>query len=399
LDAILRHDAELSRPSFLFEGRIKQKIDVELDENAGIKEIQLELSNPDWVTYLAEPISFHPSCLCDGEALPIFDRAVAIDLGEVGVGYAVFDVKTKEVIAQGSKRLPSVAKLPKMVRKGRKNRQPRQGYKQVFSTRLVEARAHAVGELKFFIDNLMNEYQAFPIFESSVPNLQSGSREIETVYKNLMQYYTYSSVSAHKSERVSNWLSADRWEHPYLQVQEKVEKKGKFVIKTDRKGNPIYKKLNLFPGATVNPAGTSQVCSCCGVNIINDIRNHFTQTKEKTVFVDANGCFEVGGHKFVVEKRFTFDDLPEAEAKDLHRRNRRSPWGKKYRAGNYSKSELLRMARMHLRRPHDNLRSKDTSQSQYHCLNADCQHHMHADENAAVNIGVKWLKGARFEFS
>jgi transposase len=45
----------------------------------------------------------------------------------------------------------------------------------------------------------------------------------------------------------------------------------------------------------------------------------------------------------------------------------------------------------HLRRPHDNLRSKDTSQSQFHCVNTACGEHLHADMNAAINIGKKWL--------
>lgn len=392
LDAMLRDDAELSRPSFLFEGRVKQVVSIETDVGGKVTAIKAHLSEPEWVAYLAQPIKFHPSCLSDGESLPIFDRLVAIDLGEVGIGYAVMDVKTGDVLAQGNKRLPSLAKLPSMVRKGRKSRQPRQGYKQVFSTKLIEAREHAVGELKFYIDNLMNEYLAFPIFESSVPNLQSGSREIETVYKNLMQYYTFSSVSAHKVERKSNWLSADKWEHPYLLVQEKVEKKGKFVVKMDKAGNPVYKPLNLFPGATVNPAGTSQTCSCCGVNAIDEIRNHFANSEEKTVFVNGNGEFTLSsGVTLKVEKRFAFDDLPEEEVKDLHRRNRRSPWGKKYRAGNYNEAELLKMTREHLRRPHDNLRSKDTSQSQFHCVNIDCGKHLHADMNAAINIGKKWL--------
>lgn len=394
-DAMFRGDASLSRPSFLFEGRVQQSVDVVLDKDGLVKEFKVSASKPDWVSFLAQPIKLHPSALSQGEVLNIFDRAVAIDLGEVGVGYAVFDARTQKVLAQGTKRLPSLAKLPKMVRHGRKNRQARQGYKQIFSTKLVDARKHAVGELKFFIDNLMNEYGAFPIFESSVPSLQSGSKEIELVYKNLMQYYAFSSVQAHQSERESNWLTGSKWQHPYLETVEKVEKNGKFVIKKDRQGNIKYKELNLFPGTVVNPAYTSQVCSCCGVNPLKEIREYFSSSDEKTVFVDANGEFEVNGHRLLVEKRFAFDDLPELESKDLHRRNRRSPWGKKYRAGHYKEGELIKMVRMHMRRPHDNLRSKDTSQSQYHCLNRQCNHHMHADENAAINIGRKWFKQVR----
>ena len=395
LDALLKEGVELSRPSFLFEGLIQQSIQFNLKKDKVIG-FDVELSEPVWSVYLAQPFSIHPKALSDGEILPIFNNMVALDLGEVGVGFTVFDARTQEIIAQGHKRLPSLAKLPKMVRTGRKNRQPRQGFKQVFSTKLVEARKHAVGELKFLIDNLMNQYQAFPVFESTVPNLQSGSREIETVYKNIMLYYTFSNVSAHKSERSSNWYSADRWEHPFLEVQEKVEKKGKFILKTDQKGNPVYKKLNLFPGAVVNPAGTSQVCSCCGINPYELVREYFRNTEDKTIMLDSNGVITLEkGVQLQLQKRFAVEDLPEEEVKDLRRRNRRLPWGKSYRPGKYKESEILKMLRMSVRRPHDNLRSKDTSQSQYHCANTECGSHQHADINASINIGQKWFKTTR----
>ena len=35
--------------------------------------------------------------------------------------------------------------------------------------------------------------------------------------------------------------------------------------------------------------------------------------------------------------------------------------------------------------------SKDTTQSVYRCAFTDCGHEMHADENAAINIGRKWI--------
>jgi len=35
--------------------------------------------------------------------------------------------------------------------------------------------------------------------------------------------------------------------------------------------------------------------------------------------------------------------------------------------------------------------SKDTTQSVYRCAFTDCGHEMYADENAAINIGRKWI--------
>ena len=53
--------------------------------------------------------------------------------------------------------------------------------------------------------------------------------------------------------------------------------------------------------------------------------------------------------------------------------------------------EMLRATRQCLRFRQESTRSKDTSQSRYRCLFSDCGHEMHADENAAINIGYKWF--------
>ena len=53
--------------------------------------------------------------------------------------------------------------------------------------------------------------------------------------------------------------------------------------------------------------------------------------------------------------------------------------------------EIIKVIKRCLRFKPDSSRSKDTSQSQYRCLYSDCGHAMHADENAAINIGNKWM--------
>lgn len=399
LDAMLHasDDIKLSQPSYIIEGMVKQTVNFEFDAQGKVSGIQVNLSEPKWTTFVSQPISEHPKHASKGEALNFFDRCVAIDLGERGIGYAVYDVRTKEKIAEGYDRLPTLAKLPSLVKSGSKSRNPKQSYKQVFSTRMMQMRDNAIGELKHHINNLMAHYQAFPIFESRLTGFDRADKDIELALNGLLDFYLFNDTATVKSARESNWMSAGSWTHPYLQVPEMVEKSGKFVPKTDKSGNTVYKDLKLFPGVAENPYGTSQECASCRVNPIDAIRNHFKDAgKNTTVAVDHNGQFMLNdGITYQVEKRYAVDDLPQATVKDLHRRNRRMPWGKKYAPGNYSESELMKMMRDHIRRPHDNLRAKGSKASQYHCANTACSCHnqaAHADTNAANNLALKFLR-------
>jgi hypothetical protein len=378
--------SELARPSYLVEGLVKQHLTIENGE------IKVSLDEPEWTLFISQPVNSHPASMTNGEVKSIFDRFVAFDLNEREVGYAVFEMATGQVIQSGTKRIPTLAKLSSFSKKGRKNRDPKQKYAQIFSNKKLKMREHALGELKFFIDNVIDTFDAFPVFESNF-NEGTTARDVEYVFNDVLNLYTYSNVSAHKSLRKSYWMSADMWEHPYAQVPEKIEKKGQWIDKTDKQGNVITKPLKLFPGTTVNPFATSQACSCCGINPIAEINRYFDETKEDTIFVDDAGQVELlDGIKIKVEKRFSFEDLPEAEARTLRVSHKRAPWGKKYRAGRYKRSELLKMVREHLRRPNDSLRSKGSLQSEYHCVNVACGHHQKSDENAAVNMGIKLLE-------
>ena len=55
--------------------------------------------------------------------------------------------------------------------------------------------------------------------------------------------------------------------------------------------------------------------------------------------------------------------------------------------------KLAALVKFNLRRPPHSLRSRDTAQSRYHCVYADCRARLHADANAAINIGRKFLDG------
>ena len=55
---------------------------------------------------------------------------------------------------------------------------------------------------------------------------------------------------------------------------------------------------------------------------------------------------------------------------------------------------FAKYAKDNLRRAPKSLQTKDTSQSQYFCVFKDCEYHnieQHADVNAAINIGRRFL--------
>jgi transposase len=84
---------------------------------------------------------------------------------------------------------------------------------------------------------------------------------------------------------------------------------------------------------------------------------------------------------------------PKLSSKDLKilRRQKRNrlPIGKI--TDEIKGAEMVSAIRRCLRHRQESTRSKDTSQSRYRCLFFGCGHSMHADENAAINIGYKWL--------
>tara|TARA_Y100000588_G_C14076290_1_gene848060 strand:- start:716 stop:1108 length:393 start_codon:yes stop_codon:yes gene_type:complete len=86
---------------------------------------------------------------------------------------------------------------------------------------------------------------------------------------------------------------------------------------------------------------------------------------------------------------YTFAKLSNKDRKTLGRQKRnRLPLVK--RTDDLKGSDMVSAIRACLRHRQESTRSKDTSQSRYRCLFVDCGHAMHADENAAINIGYKW---------
>ena len=79
------------------------------------------------------------------------------------------------------------------------------------------------------------------------------------------------------------------------------------------------------------------------------------------------------------------------ERRRYARRNERAPLSEPIAAQHLRGDELLRAIRRNLRQPPRSKQSRDTTQSVFHCLYEDCQSVTHADQNAAINIGRRFL--------
>ena len=127
--------------------------------------------------------------------------------------------------------------------------------------------------------------------------------------------------------------------------------------------------------------------SKCGRNPITSLRQSNGTKRE----VKKEGTVELDDGVIQVRKRNL--SLTQKKEKELKRRNER-PAPKDYpypEPGSYSIDELVKLVRFHLRRPPRSRQSPDTTQSRYFCPYADCGYEGHADENAALNIGRRFL--------
>ena len=137
----------------------------------------------------------------------MFDRIIAIDLGEKRIGYAVYSLRDllehgvvdpekgsdgKPIV--GSVAVPSLRRLMSAVRRHRGSRQPGQKVGQTFSTALMRFRENVVGDVCNRIDTLCDRHGAFPVLESSVANFESGAKQLETIYGTVLRRYTFSDV-------------------------------------------------------------------------------------------------------------------------------------------------------------------------------------------------------------
>jgi hypothetical protein len=304
-----------------------------------------------------------------------YHRFVAIDLGERNIGWACFDIDSQTCIESGKIRLRSMLNLLRREKTGGKPH--KQKFKQRFGTVLEELRENVIGDISHVVIGLMAHFNAFPVFESEADLERGSSSQLKRVYGAVLDRFTFSSVPAHKIARQAFWMGADLWPHPDLQVW-----KGEA-------GKRKADRLNLFPGTSVHPAGTSQTCSCCGRNPIKAIWNAVDGKTTRKLHVEK-GRFRVDDGELILKKKPV---LTDHEYRMYKKRKQRVPLVDPIPTNTYVASELLRIAKHNLRQPNNSMQSRDSSVSQYHCLYTDCGETLHAEINAAINIGRKWLTG------
>ena len=358
----------------------------------------------------------------------IWHNIVAIDLGERGIGYAVFSLKDflKEwgsktdaeilgsrnktnPIKSGSIFVPAIRGLINAAKRHRKVAQPRQRMQQSYSSVLAEHRATTIGQVCNEIDNLCAIHHAFPILEHQVGGFESGAKQLLLVYDSVLRIYRYSDVDAHKKIRKHHWMGAGQWKHPYIQERKRKKENQKNANSNEYSDKSQIEPFNLFPGATVNASRTSQICSACGRNPLVALERTLKKSQGKAT-VDKYGCTELDDGRVHLFKR----ESPQSKSKasNYRRLKQRTPWWQhNAEAKGYTREELRKIIKANMRRPPRSTRSKDTSQSRYFCVYEDCDNHWdknrlealletsnlqqtwgtHADENAAINIGRRFL--------
>ena len=319
----------------------------------------------------------------------LFDNVVAIDLGEKRVGFAVFslvDVLERGVCdpvvgedrkpVVGTVAVPAFRRLMAAVRRHRRSRQPNQKVGQTYSKALMQFRENVIGDVCNRIDTLCKRFRGFPILESSVGNFEAGGRQLEMIYGSVLRRYTFSKVEAHRATRSQYWFRAESWNHPYIYIRDWNEERKEYS------GQP--KPLTIFPGFKVNPAGTSQTCHRCRRNALAALRN-----TQGVIHVEDDGKVVLGDGLL---KLFEHTHYPPAELKRFHRRKERPPLNVPVRRGQHGLRDIERIVRRNMRQAPLSAMSPDTTQARFVCVYEDCGFEGHADENAAINIGRRFLE-------
>ncbi|MCG5030446.1 type V CRISPR-associated protein Cas12c [Mesosutterella sp. OilRF-GAM-744-9] len=387
LDSLLIHpQAETVSDMTLL---VDQPVDQEMTASGGI-----DLTYDESVLSLAVPISR----VADKPGTPeeiqkTFQRFVAIDQGENGLAYAVFSMKdvgniVAEPLVCGTVRIPSIRRLIKGVRKFRKSGQKVQKFNQKFDSTLFNLRENVTGDVCGAILGLMQKFSAIPVLEYQVKNLESGSKQLELVYKAVNARFLHSQVDMQNNERKAWWEQGDVWTNLGLLRLYKSSDLNKQPADLVRVNDQGYVPLKAYPGVSVNARDTSRICSRCGNNVFELIRQ-IEADGVSGVKVDAGGRINLCGKVIQL-----FDKPDMEERRRFARRNENAPLTKPIRSGVLSIPELKAKVKFNLRRPPRSKQTKDTTQSRYFCVFEDCSWHrreQHADVNAAVNIGRRLL--------
>lgn len=384
LDDCLRGRTTLGESSLIVECRYTQK----LQWKNGELSLSISVCEDALRAEVAVPVE-SPALTRKGTSF--YDKMVAVDLGERGIGYAVFDIRrwleneNDEPLASGTVSISSIRALIRAVRRHRGRAQPGQKIRDAYSRALEKRRKNVIGDVCQVIDALCSQHCAFPVLEGDLQNLESGENQLKLVYGSVIHRYVFSGVDAHKKQRGEHWFTGKyggKWSHPYL-----------IRITHSEKGRKQRKDLNLFPGTQVSPYGTSQMCSQCRRNAIQILRD--MSQGNQLEFKDGKASLGDGLELRLFQKT---TKLSDRELRRYRRAQRRPPLTKPLN-GCHSVQDLLPLVKFNLRRPPESLRSRDTTQSQYRCVFADCLAEQHADENAAINIGRKLMSNMDYDKS
>ena len=357
--------------------------------------------------YLAVPFKYTGDVSVDdlgtknGE---LFDKVIGVDLGEHSIGYAVFSIPDfledtsdglPKPLKVGTVTVPSIRGLHAKVKQLRGRMQPRQRMQDSYSHAVAKYRSNAVGDVCNRIENLCSLYNAFPVLESSIQNLESGGKQLKTIYGSVVRMYVFSKVQDHKDQREQRW-GGTGWKHPYMSLK-----------KDEKDEKDEREKRSLFPGRSVSAYNTSRICSECGHNALEALKS-YGEKEQLEVKKDERGRSVVRLEKgedrnkgTIIVRHKNTQEKPAERRKRRSRKQNTQPADYPFlRPGMYDARDILDRVKYHLRHSPLSMQSPDTTQSQFLCPYDDCptdnrsgrRQSKHADENAAINIGRRFLR-------
>lgn len=188
----------------------------------------------------------------------------------------------------------------------------------------------------------------------------------------------------HKAHRRQHWFTADTWEHPYIYTRVAWNKD------EDRYSGPS-KRLRIFPGFTVHPAYTSQICHRCRKNALRALRN----MPDKIKVGDDGHVALANGTIRLLERA----DYPPHVLKKFRRHKERPALNVPVSKGIYSRQRIERLVKRNMRQSPKSEMSPDTTKARFTCVYLGCRFEGHAGENAEVNIGRRFLERIDLEKS
>lgn len=308
---------------------------------------------------------------------------IGIDQGEFGIAFTVMPIdyyqksnKDRRYLS-GFVKINSFKALIKNVKKYRANQKPVK-FTSVNST-MFQIRENVVGDVVGVIAALMFKFNAYPILENNLGNLESGSKALQNVYKQVNSYFLADNIDAHNNSRRDYWYKGNAWERQDL-IFEFKNKDGKTDAKT----------VIFRPGFAVRAANTSKICHVCGRNPF-DLLYEAKKQGIKEFEINAQGEIVLDGIEGLEAVKIKLYQASKAKRPN----NMRAALDVPLKSGKISWDNLKNLCQRNLRRAPRFTNVKDSSQSRYHCVFVDCKCHdqeQHADINASFNIANRFLQ-------